>query len=344
MYSRKWLFGIKWIQDEYKRTRTINQMRRATTLTHFIWIILLGWILFCIWPTRFATNYYSAIRGIDIPQHLVFSESRDERSISEENYCDYNHLVRYNEFYYTKQNRKNLHSDLGEIMLGGIHQPSKCVSKYSTAIIVPYRNRADQLEQFLIYMHNFLRMQMIHYKIYVIEQDDNEKFNRAKLLNIGATYAANDGFTCLILHDVDLIPLQLGNIYACTDSPRHMCSSLNKFRFNLMYEGLFGGAVSIQTETFKNINGLSNAFEGWGGEDDDFYERVKFHNHKICRFEPDYSRYVMLTHKQEKKNEDRNKLLLTGKNRFKTDGLNSLEFKETGYEKRPLFTRILVTT
>lgn len=43
------------------------------------------------------------------------------------------------------------------------------------------------------------------------------------------------------------------------------------FRFKLPYEGLFGGVISILTEQFEEINGMSNVFEGWGGEDDDLF-------------------------------------------------------------------------
>ncbi len=38
------------------------------------------------------------------------------------------------------------------------------------AIIVAIRDREDNLNNFLIYMHHFLQMQMKSYKIFVIEQ------------------------------------------------------------------------------------------------------------------------------------------------------------------------------
>lgn len=84
--------------------------------------------------------------------------------------------------------------------------------------------------------------------------------------------AMSMNFTCLILHDVDLIPINSGNIYACSKSPRHMSSSIDVFRYNLPYNSLFGGAVAILSEHLVKINGLSNIFYGWGGEDDDFYK------------------------------------------------------------------------
>lgn len=82
-------------------------------------------------------------------------------------------------------------------------------------------------------MHMFLRRQHIHYRIYVVEQVDTRPFNRAKLLNIGAQAAMKAGYPCLILHDVDLLPLKPANLYVCTKRPRHLSSSINKFRYVL---------------------------------------------------------------------------------------------------------------
>ena len=69
---------------------------------------------------------------------------------------------------------------------------SNCV-----AIIVPYcdihpkQNRAKHLSKFIPHMHAFMQKQLqkgtiSDYHIYIIEQsNDNRKFNRGKLLNIG---------------------------------------------------------------------------------------------------------------------------------------------------------------
>ena len=56
----------------------------------------------------------------------------------------------------------------------------------------------------------------------------------------------------------------IGQIYACTQNPRHMSSSLDTFRFTLPYYGLFGGAVAIESDVFVHVNGMSNMFQGWG--------------------------------------------------------------------------------
>lgn len=79
-------------------------------------------------------------------------------------------------------------------------------------------------------MHPFLQKQQLHYRIFIVDQNDTLPFNRAKMLNYGAKLAIKLKYDCLVLHDVDLIPINTGNIYGCTKMPRHMSSSLDTFR------------------------------------------------------------------------------------------------------------------
>lgn len=213
--------------------------------------------LICVWPNRYAPHYPY------IPADEIFDElvEKTTQNVSEQLAgklsCDYNEIISENQYMYREPYKSTL-LDGSDIRLGGEWMPSKCAPKFSTAIIVVYRQREKQLNAFLTYIHNFLRKQLIHYRIFVIEQYDQKPFNRAMLFNIGSIYASQLNFPCLILHDVDLMPMNLGNLYACSKRPRHMCSSLDKFRFNLLYHGLFGGVVSIETKVFQFINGMSN--------------------------------------------------------------------------------------
>lgn len=43
--------------------------------------------------------------------------------------------------------------------------------------------------------------------------------------------------------------------------------------FRLRYETNFGGVSALTKEQYEAVNGFSNSFFGWGGEDDDFYNR-----------------------------------------------------------------------
>ncbi|XP_026730903.1 beta-1,4-galactosyltransferase 2-like isoform X2 [Trichoplusia ni] len=229
-----------------------------------------------------------------------------------------------------------------KIKEGGEYAPSDCKPKYSTAIIVPYRDRAEELRGFLVYMHTYFHRQHIHYRIYVVEQVDSRPYNRAKLLNIGAVAAMKAGYPCLVLHDVDLLPLRPANLYACTEQPRHMSSSINKFRFVLPYLNLFGGAIAIVSKQFKQINGMSNEYFGWEGEDDDLYSRLEANDLKLCRFEPEISRYHLASHTPVKKLDMGKKAGSFTKEKMAADGLSSLQYTEVATVLHPLFTHIMV--
>ncbi|KAJ8727820.1 hypothetical protein PYW08_016205 [Mythimna loreyi] len=230
-------------------------------------------------------------------------------------------------------------------ILHGGFVPKHCNPMFSVAIVVNYRDRQKQLDVFLPYMHNFLRKQNLHYRIYLVEQQDKSPFNRGMLLNIGAKVAIEDKFPCVILHDVDLLPLDAANLYACTASPRHMSASIDKFRFLLPYDYLTGGVLAIKSEDFVAINGFSNKFVGWGGEDDNFFFRLKMHKIKIVRFPHHMSRYTMLWHKPERPNSAR--FFTLRENRQYSainaeDGLNALQDVRVRVSNTPLYKHVKV--
>jgi len=53
----------------------------------------------------------------------------------------------------------------------------------------------------------------------------------------------------------------------------------------LLYQTFFGGVNSFRAEHFELINGFSNKFYGWGGEDDDLLHRCvrRIHSNVCCR-------------------------------------------------------------
>ena len=63
-------------------------------------------------------------------------------------------------------------------------------------------------------MENLDRRQELHYRIYLVNQTDPNPFNRAMLFNVGFMEAMKDyNWTCVIFHDVDLIPEDDRNVY-----------------------------------------------------------------------------------------------------------------------------------
>ena len=195
---------------------------------------------------------------------------------------------------------------------GGESSPESCQANFNVAIIVPYRDRSEQLVVFLRHLHPFLRKQELHYRIYIVNQADKNKFNRAMLFNVGYTEAVKDfPWDCFIFHDVDLLPEDDRNLYNCPDNPRHMSVAVDKFKYKLPYKQIFGGVAAIRSDQFRRLNGFSNMFWGWGGEDDDMSKRIQYRKLKIIRYRPEIARDTMIKHKHQPVNKDRAKILRT---------------------------------
>lgn len=101
--------------------------------------------------------------------------------------------------------------------------------------------------------------------------------------------------------------------------------AVNTFKYKLPYQAIFGGVVALNREDFENVNGFSNQYWGWGGEDDDMAMRVKHKKLKVSRYDAEIARYYMIKHKKETKNPDRVRILRKGRKYYRTDGLSNLE-------------------
>ena len=104
-------------------------------------------------------------------------------------------------------------------MSTGRWMPTLCRSRHRVAIIIPYKNRLDNLNHFLNHMHPFLQRQELEYQIFVVEQANDQLFNKGILMNAGFLEimsldslkltdlsAFTFQFDCVIFHDVDLLP------------------------------------------------------------------------------------------------------------------------------------------
>jgi hypothetical protein len=103
-----------------------------------------------------------------------------------------------------------------------------------------------------------------------------------------------------------------------------------------------GGVTAYTKEQFQKINGYSNLFFGWGGEDDDVYGRCMRVFNRVNRVSPHVGRYYANCHDKEKPNEEREKLLKNSIDRMWKDGLNSLIYNVNKVNKNKLFTNFLI--
>ena len=165
-----------------------------------------------------------------------------------------------------------IHPDLKP---GGMFEPDFCIPRARVAIIVPYRNRDEQLRAFLHHMHPILQRQLLKYEIFVVEQFGESIFNKALLMNIGFNESIQLAeWDYFIFHDVDLFLEDDRVPHQCPNGPVHLAAYIDKvyyhivcpnlkfylfqFKYKLFYKSLFGGAVCLSKFHFKSLNGFSN--------------------------------------------------------------------------------------
>ncbi len=116
-----------------------------------------------------------------------------------------------------------------------------------------------------------------------------------------------------------------------------------------MNDKYFGGVTALSANDFKRTNGFSNKYWGWGGEDDDFYRRVRHQNLTVTRSnnEPHLlhlARYRTIYHREAKPISIYNNWLLNEwKSRVQSDGLVDLAYKRLHIQLKLLFTHIVVS-
>uniref|UniRef100_G1PM08 Beta-1,4-galactosyltransferase n=1 Tax=Myotis lucifugus TaxID=59463 RepID=G1PM08_MYOLU len=217
------------------------------------------------------------------------------------------------------------------IKLGGHWAPSDCVPRWKVAILIPFRNRHEHLPVLLRHLVPMLQRQRLRFAFYVIEQVSGRPFSPLlSLLRQQLECFKDLDWDCLIFHDVDHIPESDRNYYGCGQMPRHFATKLDKYMYLLPYTEFFGGVSGLTVEQFRKINGFPNAFWGWGGEDDDLWNRVQNAGYSVSRPEGDTGKYKSIPHHHRGEvqflGSNRYALLRRSKERQGLDGLNNLNY------------------
>jgi len=139
-------------------------------------------------------------------------------------------------------------------------------------LVIPYRDRPEQLQILLDRLEALLGGGKYDYRIVVAEQSDSGLFNRGKVKNVGADLLA-DWSDYFCFHDVDNIPQAAD--YGCPSQPMRLVKrySHTHRRDNPIRGYFFGGVVSIRRDQFEIVNGYDNRYWGWGQEDEDLFLR-----------------------------------------------------------------------
>lgn len=173
------------------------------------------------------------------------------------------------------------------------------------SLIIPYRNREDQLRTY----SNHILKYFMHDKIdrhiplciTVVEQEEGLPFNIGAVRNVGFDLTREFDYHCF--HDVDFLPIWTDHRYPTAPSrllwfgaevrPLEPGSDIGAFHKRDTY---FSGVVMFNREDFERVNGYSNDYWGWGSEDDDMRTRCQLERLKI---EHRDGYYQSLQHKSE---------------------------------------------
>jgi len=205
---------------------------------------------------------------------------------------------------------------------------------YKNIILIPYQNRKDHLTQFfkeiVFLFYKYLRP----FKIIIIEQLNDKKFNRGKLLNIGY-HLFKDCSKYFFHHDIDILPNEK------TIDTLYTCENYDVLRIYNAHNSSLGGIVKFTRESFEKINGFPNYIWGWGIEDRSFYYRCKTLELNMSNNFTNKNNFTFLKHDTNaytleniKKNisEEENNIFLNKINNNKlkhilSSGLNNLTFE-----------------
>ena len=148
-------------------------------------------------------------------------------------------------------------------------------------VIIPIRDREKELDILTDKLVDIFKKQNIQYNIIIIEQCDGKKFNKGKISNVGFLEAERMNFSDnYLFNDVDVFPINDKII----DYKFHKkIKNSEIIRHPYGHKHCFSCFFLITGTIFKKINGYSNNFWGWGGEDTNLEHRARALEIKINR-------------------------------------------------------------
>jgi len=163
----------------------------------------------------------------------------------------------------------------------------------TVAVIVPFRDREGHLVLFKKFWRTFAQEGVLprtvkNWEIYIAEQFDSTTFNRGWSFNVGFAVAdaqqrASPDITaemriknldCAVIQDIDYLP-EKGVDYSQCFLPTQLSAEIDRFDWKTPYLESAGGVVSMNSRHWRQINGFSNDYFGWGGEDDELHHRLQ---------------------------------------------------------------------
>lgn len=140
-------------------------------------------------------------------------------------------------------------------------------------IVVPYRNREEHLKLFLENAPKYFNSIDLSYDILICELDQIGDWNAGLSVNSLIDFIGkdNNSYEWLYIHHVDIWPVEGEWIFP----------EKNEVYFNL---GDYGSCL-MKMDAFFKVDGYCNSFWGWGGEDNELYEKLKQDGFNVINFD-----------------------------------------------------------
>lgn len=218
-------------------------------------------------------NTYSNLRIFDefefettsayIKGPMIYDENEQKRNLLEDGLCD---IWKHAEIVKDSQLEHYRH-----IIVKPIRQ-----MMFETVIILPQRNREDDLKYYIEHSLPLIRQHLENVKFVIVEQsDDGKLYNLGKSINIA--FKEYQHLTKnFIKHDVDINPTEKSiELYKSKVDRDTIIGILSSPCITL------GGIFKIDAQTIQDINGFPNDIWGWGTEDRVLYNRAILMNKKV---------------------------------------------------------------
>ncbi len=122
----------------------------------------------------------------------------------------------------------------------------------------------------------------IDYRVTIVEQDAGLPFNRGAVKNAGFLEGEGESdYVCL--HDIDYLPVDAD--YSFADEPtcalwygaeqRPVAPGVSDRTVTTDLDSTLGGVLLVPNAVFRQVDGYSNAYWGWGFEDFDLSLRIR---------------------------------------------------------------------
>ncbi|MHA2082128.1 MAG: galactosyltransferase-related protein [Candidatus Thorarchaeota archaeon] len=143
------------------------------------------------------------------------------------------------------------------------------MTKYMLYIIIPYRDREQQLLAYLNQTVPIFKSVFEGFRIIIIEQGNIKPFNKGLLLNVAVKYLEMHDDDEIIFQDVSILPTR--NVILECYKPKIKSDCVLGI---YSHEASMGGVVKINKKTFDSVNGFPTNYWGWGSESNTFRDRL----------------------------------------------------------------------